>query len=247
MPRATAAPPPLLALAVAAVRARRRGSEHAVGQPARGRAALRRAARPRGGRTPPTCSPSSAARRTRRVASPGCACSPRTSCPRSTSCSSRWKNDAGNTWLKIRVPMRPNGRTGWVRESALGALHTVHTRLVVNRHTLRVTLYDHGKQALQRADRRGQGLDADARRALLDPREVPRRGHDASTGRPRSGPAPTRRRCRTGPAAAWSACTAPTSPNLIPGRPSHGCIRLRNRDILRLYRLAPTGTPVDIL
>jgi lipoprotein-anchoring transpeptidase ErfK/SrfK len=36
-------------------------------------------------------------------------------------------------------------------------------------------------------------------------------------------------------------------PNLIPGRPSHGCIRLRNRDIVRLYRMAPTGTPVDIL
>ena len=35
-------------------------------------------------------------------------------------------------------------------------------------------------------------------------------------------------------------------PGLIPGRPSHGCIRLRNRDILTLYRLAPTGTPVDI-
>ena len=35
-------------------------------------------------------------------------------------------------------------------------------------------------------------------------------------------------------------------PNLIPGRPSHGCIRLRNRDILRLYRMAPRGTPVDI-
>ena len=28
-------------------------------------------------------------------------------------------------------------------------------------------------------------------------------------------------------------------PGLIPGRPSHGCIRLRNRDILTLYRLAP--------
>ena len=59
---------------------------------------------------------------------------------------SRWKNDAGNTWLKVRVPMRPNGRTGWVRESALGALHVVHTQVVVNRHTLRVTLYDHGKR-----------------------------------------------------------------------------------------------------
>ncbi|MGZ8634591.1 MAG: hypothetical protein ACXWZZ_12175, partial [Solirubrobacteraceae bacterium] len=50
-----------------------------------------------------------------------------------------WKNDEGNTWLKIRVPMRPNGRTGWVRESALGTLHTVHTHLIVNRHTLRAT------------------------------------------------------------------------------------------------------------
>ena len=36
-------------------------------------------------------------------------------------------------------------------------------------------------------------------------------------------------------------------PGLIPGRPSHGCIRLRNRDILRLYRLAPVGTPIEIV
>jgi lipoprotein-anchoring transpeptidase ErfK/SrfK len=36
-------------------------------------------------------------------------------------------------------------------------------------------------------------------------------------------------------------------PGLIPGRPSHGCIRLRNADILRLYKLAPKGTPIDIV
>ena len=35
-------------------------------------------------------------------------------------------------------------------------------------------------------------------------------------------------------------------PGLIPGRVSHGCIRLRNRDILRLARLMPVGTPVTI-
>jgi lipoprotein-anchoring transpeptidase ErfK/SrfK len=35
-------------------------------------------------------------------------------------------------------------------------------------------------------------------------------------------------------------------PSLIPGRPSHGCIRLKNRDILRLYRLASNGTPINI-
>jgi lipoprotein-anchoring transpeptidase ErfK/SrfK len=33
---------------------------------------------------------------------------------------------------------------------------------------------------------------------------------------------------------------------LIPGRVSHGCVRLRNTDILRLARLTPVGTPVEI-
>jgi lipoprotein-anchoring transpeptidase ErfK/SrfK len=35
-------------------------------------------------------------------------------------------------------------------------------------------------------------------------------------------------------------------PQLIPGRISHGCVRLRNPDILRLERLMPVGTPVTI-
>ena len=35
-------------------------------------------------------------------------------------------------------------------------------------------------------------------------------------------------------------------PDLIPGRVSHGCIRLRNAAILRLARLMPIGTPVRI-
>jgi len=37
-----------------------------------------------------------------------------------------------------------------------------------------------------------------------------------------------------------------SQPELIPGRPSHGCVRLRNRDIERLYRLTPVGTPLRI-
>ncbi len=35
-------------------------------------------------------------------------------------------------------------------------------------------------------------------------------------------------------------------PELLPGRVSHGCIRLRNADIRRLARLLPVGTPVTI-
>ena len=35
-------------------------------------------------------------------------------------------------------------------------------------------------------------------------------------------------------------------PELLPGRVSHGCIRLRDRDILRLDRRMPVGTAVSI-
>jgi hypothetical protein len=36
-------------------------------------------------------------------------------------------------------------------------------------------------------------------------------------------------------------------PELIPGRPSHGCVRVPNRAIKRLAKLMPIGTPVRIV
>ena len=35
-------------------------------------------------------------------------------------------------------------------------------------------------------------------------------------------------------------------PGLVPGRVSHGCIRMRNRDVLRLARLMPVGTRLSV-
>jgi lipoprotein-anchoring transpeptidase ErfK/SrfK len=35
-------------------------------------------------------------------------------------------------------------------------------------------------------------------------------------------------------------------PDLLPGRVSHGCVRMRNDDILRLADLLPVGTPLTI-
>jgi lipoprotein-anchoring transpeptidase ErfK/SrfK len=36
------------------------------------------------------------------------------------------------------------------------------------------------------------------------------------------------------------------APALIPGHVSHGCVRLRNGDLLRLAQLMPVGTPLEI-
>jgi L,D-transpeptidase-like protein len=159
---------------------------------------------------------------------------------------SRWTNPAGHAWLRIRVPMRPNGVTGWVHESALSSLVTVHTAVRVNRRLLRLTVYRNGRSVFR--TRVGVGK--------------------ASTPTPR-GHFYVREKFHVlgktlyGPRALGTSAYAPSltdwpgggvvglhgtdQPQLIPGRPSHGCIRLRNRAITRLYRLVPRGTPIDIV
>jgi lipoprotein-anchoring transpeptidase ErfK/SrfK len=36
-------------------------------------------------------------------------------------------------------------------------------------------------------------------------------------------------------------------PSLVPGRPSHGCIRMRNADVTRLWSLLSIGTPMRVM
>jgi hypothetical protein len=55
--------------------------------------------------------------------------------------------DDDQTWLRIAVLGRPNGRVGWVPESALGPLHKIDETLVINRSALRANLYK-GKRKL---------------------------------------------------------------------------------------------------
>jgi hypothetical protein len=159
---------------------------------------------------------------------------------------SRWKNEAGNTWLKIRLPMRPNGRTGWVREGALGPLHTVHTQLRVNRHTLRATLYDHGRKRFSARIGVGKAATPTPYGRFWIREKFRVRGNTIYGTRAigTSAYAPT---LSDWPGGGVVGLHGTNQPGLIPGRPSHGCIRLRNRDIERLYRLAPTGTPIEIV
>ena len=50
----------------------------------------------------------------------------------------------GKQWLEIRVPGRPNGRIGWVSRGALGAYHLTHWLVVVDRETTHMTVSDNG-------------------------------------------------------------------------------------------------------
>lgn len=153
--------------------------------------------------------------------------------------------NTGVVWTEVSLPQRPNGTTGWVQASALGPLNVAYGLLVIDRSRLRAALYDRGGHAIWSAP---VGI---GRPSLPTPA-----GHFYVLEKLRAlGVA-------YGPFALGTSAYAPTlsdwpgggvvgihgtdQPQLIPGDPSHGCIRLRNSDITTLWHLIQIGTPIDI-
>ena len=152
----------------------------------------------------------------------------------------------GLTWLRVPVPDPSNHMAGWVEEGALGEMHITTEHLRVNRELLRATLY-RGGQAIWSAP--------------------------VGVGRP-SSPTPsgdfyvtekllTMGGAFYGPYAFGTSAYASAhsdwpggkvvgihgtdAPQLVPGRPSHGCVRLLNADVTRLWSVIDVGTPIEIV
>jgi len=152
----------------------------------------------------------------------------------------------GRVWLRVRLPMRPNGRTGWVLRNALGPLRAVRTMLRVNRSTLRATLYRDARPIWSSPIGVGTAtMPTPAGRFWVRTRLRGLRGS------PVYGPYAF----GTGaysvlsdwPGGGVIGIHGTDQPQLIPGRPSHGCIRVPNAAITQLWRLMPIGTPIAIL
>ncbi|WP_081425456.1 L,D-transpeptidase [Conexibacter woesei] len=151
----------------------------------------------------------------------------------------------GRRWVRIRVPDRPNGRTGWLPRDALGPLHRVATQLVVDRRTLRATLRRAGRTVL--TVRIGIGAAATptpAGRYWI--REKLRFAAQPVYGTHALGTSAYAPTLTEWPAGGVVGLHGTDQPELIPGRPSHGCVRIRNAEMARLWRLTPIGTPVLI-
>ncbi len=155
-------------------------------------------------------------------------------------------DESGRTWLLIRLPMRPNGRTGWVPARSLGALHAVRTMLSVNRATLRATLYRDGQRVWSSAIGIGKASTPTPagrfwiRSRLRGLRENPVYGPYAFGTAAYSV-------LSDWPGGGVVGIHGTDRPDLIPGRPSHGCIRVPNAAITRLWQLMTIGTPVVII
>lgn len=157
-----------------------------------------------------------------------------------------WSDAQGARWLKIRLPMRPNGSTGWVTEGSMGDLSTVHTQLVVNRTTLRLTLYKNGRRIFRAPVGVGKASTQTPAGNFWVTEKFHVRGAPVY-GTRAIGTSAFAPHLTDWPGGGVVGLHGTNQPGLVPGRPSHGCIRLHNADIIRLYRLVPKGTPVRIL
>ena len=152
------------------------------------------------------------------------------------------------TWLKVRAPGgrgRPNGLVGWVPRDALGGFRHVTAALVVDLAALRATLRRDGRVVWSSPVGIGApGTPTPRGRYFIRERLRP----EAAGG-------------LYGPVAFGTSAYANLSdwpggsvvgihgtdqPQLIPGRPSHGCIRVPNPAVLKLAGLLRIGTPIRI-
>ncbi len=158
---------------------------------------------------------------------------------REPSCSPR-------TWIQVELPGRPNGQTGWVPRAALGSVHVVRGYLRIDRSSLRATLFGE------------DGPLSSAPIGVGKPSTVTPAGHFYVMEKLITLDDPA-----YGPYAIGTGAYAPTlsewpgggvvgthgtdEPQLTPGRPSHGCIRMHNEDVARLWRIIALGTPIDVV
>jgi len=152
----------------------------------------------------------------------------------------------GRVWYRVRLPIRPNNSTGWVLAADLTATRGLTTYLVVYRKLFTATLYRNGRPIFR--TRIGVGKpywptptgDFYIREVLT------------GFGDPFYGPVAFGTSARSAVLTDWEGgggvigIHGTNSPQILPGRVSHGCIRMRNPSVLRLLRLMPLGTPLAI-
>jgi hypothetical protein len=149
------------------------------------------------------------------------------------------------TWYRIRLPILPNNSTGWVPADALGDLTVVHTHLYVDQKKLRATLKRDGKTIFTTIVGVGHAYWPTPRGEFYI------RDKFTNFDNAFYGPVAFLTSARSAvltdwPGGGFVGVHGTNEPGILPGRVSHGCIRMPNESILKLARLMQVGSPLTI-
>jgi len=151
----------------------------------------------------------------------------------------------GVLWERVGLAVLPNGTQGWVPRGALGGWSFVDTRLIVDRKRLTATLLEGGRVIFRaRVAIGAPGTPTPAGRFYV-------RDRLSDFKSPMYGPLAFGTNARSPTLTDWPGggvvgIHGTDHPGLIPGRVSHGCVRMTNAAIVRLGKLMRIGTAVTI-
>ena len=158
----------------------------------------------------------------------------------------RAKRFDGRLWLRVLLPIRPNGRQGWI-PADVARLQRNRVRIIIRQESRRLDLYRGGRRIARfpvavgkAATPTPNGRFAIAERinthlpnGFLGPWVLPITGYSRVLNEYAGGNGRV-------------AIHGTSQPWVIGTRASHGCVRLYNRDIRKLARLVRPGAQVEI-
>ena len=151
----------------------------------------------------------------------------------------------GRYWLRVQLPVLPNGSTGWIPRDAVDRFRSVDTHLVIDRARFRATLFRRGRPIFSSIVGVGEP------RWPTPPGRFYVRERLTGFTDPIYGVIAFGTNGRSAvltdwPGGGFIGVHGTNQPGILPGRVSHGCVRLPNPSISRLDRLMRIGTPVTI-
>jgi len=157
----------------------------------------------------------------------------------------RTTDSKDRVWLKVRLPIRPNGTTGWVRETALSELQPVDSWIKVSTKTNRLTVIKKGKKVFSAPVGVGQSQRPTRKGQFYTTATLTNFG-DAFYGPIAYVTSATSDTLTDWPGGGIVGIHGTSLPNLIPGKISHGCVRMKNADIKKVDKLVEVGTPITV-
>lgn len=149
----------------------------------------------------------------------------------------------GQPWLKLSLPMRPNGTIGWI-PATQASIAPTHNKIVVNRARRRLYIYHDGKFVYETIVAIGApGRETPLGHFYVMARFVP---DDPFLG-VFAVETSAYSRLTEWPGGGIVGIHGTSMPQLLGQAVSHGCIRVSNNAALMLKRYALLGTPIAIV
>ena len=147
------------------------------------------------------------------------------------------------SWYRISVPGRPNGRTGWIPAPAAD-LRPVRELIHIDRSTRTLELWSSGRLVLKTRVAVGRrGMETPLGLYYVTWKLVPRGSALGKFAFETSAYS----RLSEWPGGGIVGIHGTYEPQLLGRAVSHGCVRVSNRDILRLRARVGLGTPIRIV